>query len=188
MTRQRNDLWPEEDVEMLRDGWAKGLSAGQISRKFNGKYSRNAVIGKVHRLGLSGRGPSSTPRPPRNTRPRKYLSPSQRRLFSPRLSPRPDYTPQPRLAAELAEIKALPPIDPSLTVLRLTTYTCRFPIGEPDQAGFTFCGRTCDAEEPYCCDHTKLAYTPGRPRQRKPGEADRREWRERFATAEEAVA
>ena len=46
--------WTEERVEMLKQLWTDGLSASQIARKMGG-VTRNAVIGKVHRLGLSGR-------------------------------------------------------------------------------------------------------------------------------------
>src|SRR4026209_1674872 len=62
--------WTDERVELLKKLWADGLSASQIAAELGG-ITRNAVIGKVHRLGLSGRAksPSSTPPPPRQPRP-----------------------------------------------------------------------------------------------------------------------
>lgn len=159
--------WPDEPVQILRQRWTEGYSASQISRKLAEKgwrYSRCAVIGKVHRLGLCRRGASTRPI---YRKPTKRLSPSQRRKFSPRINPTPNYTPQPRLEAELRAIAALPPIDPTLDVLRLSAFTCRYPIGDPQDASFAFCGRTCDAEDSYCASHRRLCYQPAKPRARR---------------------
>ncbi|MGZ5850479.1 MAG: GcrA family cell cycle regulator, partial [Methyloceanibacter sp.] len=64
--------WNDERVELLKKLWAEGLSASQIASRLGG-VTRNAVIGKVHRLGLSGRATSSrsaSPRPRRVQAPR----------------------------------------------------------------------------------------------------------------------
>ena len=67
--------WTDERVELLKKLWAEGLSASQIAGRLGG-VTRNAVIGKVHRLGLSGRATSSrssSPRPRRATHvPRQH--------------------------------------------------------------------------------------------------------------------
>ena len=63
--------WTEERVELLKKLWSDGLSASQIAAEL-GNVTRNAVIGKVHRLGLSGRAKSAAqPAAPRNNAPRK---------------------------------------------------------------------------------------------------------------------
>ena len=70
--------WNDERVELLKKLWAEGLSASQIAGRLGG-VTRNAVIGKVHRLGLSGRATSprsASPRPRRNHVPRQNRSPS----------------------------------------------------------------------------------------------------------------
>lgn len=160
-------VWPDEPVQILRQRWVEGYSASQISRELTEKgwrYSRNACLGKIHRLGLCSRGASTRPI---YRKPTKRLSPSQRRKFSPRINPTPNYRPQPRLEAELRAIAALPPIDPTLDVLRLSAFTCRYPIGHPDREGFAFCGRTSDPEQPYCCEHRRLCYQPAKPRARR---------------------
>ena len=76
--------WTDERVELLKKLWAEGLSASQIAGRLGG-VTRNAVIGKVHRLGLSGRATSSrssSPRPRRTHVPRQHRTPSL--LFSTR--------------------------------------------------------------------------------------------------------
>jgi GcrA cell cycle regulator len=70
--------WTEERVSELKKLWAEGHSASQIAKKL-GAVTRNAVIGKVHRLGLSGRATPSRPvkRPPRLARPKPAPVPRQ---------------------------------------------------------------------------------------------------------------
>jgi GcrA cell cycle regulator len=68
--------WTDERVELLRKLWAEGLSASQIAAQLGG-VSRNAVIGKVHRLKLSSRGRSTAAAP--RTRRRPQCPPWSRR-------------------------------------------------------------------------------------------------------------
>src|SRR5207342_1846126 len=71
--------WTDERVEMLKKLWADGLSASQIAAELGG-ITRNAVIGKVHRLGLSGRAKSPSSAAPR---PRKPRAPHMLRVTRP---------------------------------------------------------------------------------------------------------
>lgn len=149
-------MWSEERTALLRKLWAEGLSASQIAKQLGGT-TRNAVIGKVHRLGLAGRATPSRPakRPVRH-RPASLIR-------APRFNPEKP----PKQGPDLAAIAALPPIDPALGVCGLTAFTCRYPIGNPDDPSFAFCGRTCNnIENPYCVQHQKLAYTPANKRRR----------------------
>src|SRR5437764_6386009 len=79
--------WTDERVETLKKLWLEGLSASQIAKQLGG-VTRNAVIGKVHRLGLAGRATPSRPakRPVRASRPR-IIGPSAPRMHMPRLTP-----------------------------------------------------------------------------------------------------
>src|SRR3954453_15613541 len=72
MTEAAN-AWTDERVERLKKLWSDGLSASQIAAELGGGVTRNAVIGKVHRLGLSGRGKGQAPAPPP---PRKPIRPA----------------------------------------------------------------------------------------------------------------
>lgn len=58
MTNMQKDRWPEADIQRLRQLWCQGLSAAQISQAFEGRYSRNGVCGKAHRMGLDKRNPA----------------------------------------------------------------------------------------------------------------------------------
>ena len=140
--------WTDERVELLKKLWLEGLSASQIAKQLGG-VTRNAVIGKVHRLGLSGRAtPSQPSRPtfktPRPPRPISHTTPR-------RLEPRPQPLPAPVYFVE----------EPgSATVLTLGAHMCKWPIGDPSSNDFTFCGRRASEEGPYCIDHARVAYAP----------------------------
>ena len=142
--------WTDERVELLKRLWQDGLSASQIAKQLGG-VTRNAVIGKVHRLGLSGRATPSKP---------------QRTVFK---APRPARPATPVLAAPRRIAEAAPPhtapvryVDErpgTATVLTLGAHMCKWPIGDPSQDNFTFCGRRSD-EGPYCHEHAEVAYQP----------------------------
>lgn len=148
--------WTDPRVETLTSLWRSGRSASQIAAELGG-VTRNAVIGKVHRLGLDARAKPSRPKSPKMMRP-----PHQQRPARPegvhhpistnpsadmnRLAPRPAHTPaheRPGCA----------------TLLTLTSRTCRWPIGDPTDIAFTFCGRT-TSTHPYCVEHSRVAFPP----------------------------
>jgi GcrA cell cycle regulator len=152
--------WTDERVALLTKLWADGLSASQIAAELGG-ITRNAVIGKVHRLGLSGRAKSPSSSSPR---PRKARSSGM--LRGPRSSMRGntalayDYEPEPE--PELIEI----PLEQRKTLLQLTDKTCRWPIGDPGSAEFFFCGGENANEQTYCAYHSRVAYQPMSDRRR----------------------
>ena len=132
--------WTDERVELLKKLWADGLSASQIAAELGG-VTRNAVIGKVHRLGLSGRAKSPSSSAPR---PRKARS-SGHMMRVPRASMRGntalayDYDVEPE--PELIEI----PLEQRKTLLQLNEKTCHWPVGDPGSSDFFFCGgRYCE--------------------------------------------
>ena len=135
--------WSEPRITTLRTLWLDGLSASQIAKQLGG-VTRNAVIGKVHRLGLSGRGAPSAPgrtariSPPRPARPRRaVVRPS--RVMAP---------PRPPVAASVTV-----PEGPGLVtdMARLAVHACKWPIGDPKSPDFSFCGRHADGR--YCVAH-----------------------------------
>jgi len=148
--------WTEDRVEILSKLWAEGLSASQIAKQLGG-VTRNAVIGKVHRLGLSGRAKPSRPvkRAPRATSTRaRTTKPATPRLPR-RVAPIP--APVPLEAKQLPDGKYA-------TILTITEHMCKWPIGDPSTSDFRFCGRGTDKAEPYCKAHAQLAYQPARRR------------------------
>jgi GcrA cell cycle regulator len=170
-------MWTDERVEMLKKLWADGLSASQVAKQLGG-VTRNAVIGKVHRLGLSGR---ATPSRPARPRPQTARMPGA-------LRGRPDPLVAERHPASLrdgeaqaeraeivrAEMQALEPGERT-TVLTLTEHTCKWPIGDPGRPGFHFCGRGAGSGSPYCAEHARLAYQPVQPRRNRERDRTRKD-------------
>ena len=150
--------WDEERVEQLKKLWAEGLSASQIASKMGG-VTRNAVIGKVHRLGLSGR---ATPAKPQ--RGRSFNEPK-------------DETTSPSLVDASSSQKNLI-ADPEFstpvvlaggdltTVATLKNNMCKWPVGDPASDEFHFCGQPAAPGKSYCAYHARMAFQPSH--QRKP--------------------
>jgi GcrA cell cycle regulator len=157
--------WTEERVEQLKTLWAAGFSASQIAAELGG-LTRNAVIGKVHRIGLPGRARTYTPRAPRERKRRSpQLARVERLRKAARLS-RPAVVDQPEL-----EVDALPefddtqiPLEQRCTLLQLTDCTCKYGVGDPLQPGFFFCGGTTFEGLPWCpCHALRVIETAARP-------------------------
>jgi GcrA cell cycle regulator len=151
--------WTEERVETLKKLWTEGHSASQIANELGG-VSRNAVIGKVHRLGLSGRATPSRPvkRPPALARPRRRATTPGPASATEETAPA-----APRGQKRRSEALAPLPLDDGETasILTLRETMCKWPIGDPADSNFAFCGRkaTCG---PYCAEHARIAFQPSR--------------------------
>lgn len=148
--------WTDKRVADLKKLWLDGFSASQIAKQLGG-VTRNAVIGKVHRLGLAGRKEPARPSAPR---PR---TPTPR---GPARAPRPVAPPSPPVEAVAAPA---PPPRPAVidlpgtaTIHTLGSHACKWPIGDPSTDEFSFCGRGSDDGHPYCVEHAKVAYQPAR--------------------------
>ena len=151
--------WTDERVEQLKKLWEGGLSASQIAAEL-GNVTRNAVIGKVHRLGLSGRAKSPTSAAPR---PRK-ARPAQHMMRVTRPVARGNTA-----LAHVFEVEAEPdpiahdnvvPMNQRLSLLELNEATCHWPIGDPSNPEFFFCGGKSLPGLPYCAHHSRIAYQP----------------------------
>ena len=140
--------WSETRVTTLSQLWRDGLSASQIAKQLGG-VTRNAVIGKVHRLGLSGRAAASAPaRAPRTATPRP-TRPRRVALAAPAV----------RKPPVLAFVPA--PEGPGLIgdMALLGAHVCKWPIGDPKSPDFSFCGRQADGR--YCAAHEQTGVRPG---------------------------
>jgi GcrA cell cycle regulator len=155
--------WTDERVATLKKLWLDGLSASQIAKQLGG-VTRNAVIGKVHRLGLSGRAAPSQPARP------VYKAPRPARVAAP--------TPAPVVQRRTVDAPVAPTLPSvlrqespgSATVLTLAAHMCKWPIGDPATEGFTFCGKGAQ-DGPYCDAHAQIAYQPQQAR-KKSGATD----------------
>lgn len=153
--------WTDERVEQLRKLWSQGFSASQVAAQLGG-VTRNAVIGKVHRLGLSGRAKvASAPRPrkvrPQQTHvtraPRHHMMRGNNAL-APMAYFEVAHEPEPEFIADII------PIGQRCSLVELTEATCHWPIGDPGKPDFFFCGGISIPGMPYCAYHVRVAYQP----------------------------
>ncbi|KCZ53618.1 GcrA cell cycle regulator [Hyphomonas beringensis] len=169
--------WTEERVSVLKKLWAEGHSASQIAKQLGG-VTRNAVIGKVHRLGLSGRATPSRPvkRPPRLARPKPRVMPDGSvKQAAPAAAETVEPSPAPVERAPADIMAPLPPLQQAdgepASILTLRDSMCKWPIGDPADPKFAFCGRKADCG-PYCAEHAKVAFQPARKRDTRKSQYD----------------
>lgn len=152
--------WTDERVETLKKLWAEGLSAAQIANKIGG-VTRNAVIGKVHRLGLSGRATPAKPQrgcaPRAVERDKETAAPPAPREDVKSVIPEPDFVAP--LVLESGD---------SATVATISNNMCKWPIGDPARDDFHFCGQTTLPGKSYCAYHARLAFQPPMRREARP--------------------
>lgn len=168
--------WTDERVELLRKLWSEGLSASQIAAQLGG-VSRNAVIGKVHRLKLSSRG-RATAAPARQKKTTQVTT-ATKTVSRPVTTTR-TVTASIGATALQAQFEVEPiarqylrpvenvvvPISRRLQLVQLNERTCKWPNGDPLSEDFNFCGNEAGESGPYCGYHSKIAFQPASERRR----------------------
>lgn len=160
-------VWNEETIRHLKDLWAEGHSTAEIGRRLG--VSKNAIVGKAHRLELDAR-----PSPIRRdiVRPESARLPVAQRPNVPTLPPLASASSQPAPAANVQPLRRpepvpakVPPAPPApvirpiaATPVRRSAPSCCWPIGEPGTRDFRFCDDASMPGKPYCEEHAKLAY------------------------------
>jgi len=170
--------WTDERVELLKKLWSDGLSASQIAGEL-GSVTRNAVIGKVHRLGLSGRAKNPGPAgsAPRSNAPRKAptrtpshpMNGGHAGMTRGANALAPQYAPEAEAEAQAAPAPSedvVIPFSERVTIMDLREYMCRWPMGDPTTPEFRFCGGRSQTGMPYCSHHARIAYQPAADRRR----------------------
>lgn len=175
--------WTDERVEMLKKMWGEGQSASQIAKELGG-VTRNAVIGKVHRLGLSNRATSTTkaepkakPAPKTEAKTKATAKPAEpasqaaepavprtipaRKQIIPAGQPLPPQPSANEISPEaLAKVSEIEKKAKRLTLMELTERTCKWPVGDPATEDFWFCGLPVQQGKPYCEAHVGVAFQP----------------------------
>lgn len=178
--------WTDERVELLKKMWGEGQSASQIAKELGG-VTRNAVIGKVHRLGLSNRAGSGASAPKAEAKTKAAPKAEAKPKPTPRAEPVKPAEPAPEAKTALPARKQiipagqpLPPqpsaneISPEalakvseiekkarrISLMELTERTCKWPVGDPATADFWFCGLPVQQGKPYCEAHVGVAFQP----------------------------
>ncbi len=158
--------WTDDRIDLLKAHWEAGMTASQIADVLGQGVSRNAVIGKAHRLGLEAR-----PSPVKVTEAAAAVIEAVvaaaegvvEGLVASTPTPRPAPKRAPRTAAMAKPVRT--------TLLDLNEKVCKWPIGHPGETDFHFCGKPAQASFPYCSEHCAIAYQaqlPRRDRSRPP--------------------
>ena len=132
--------WTYERIEKLKRLWDEGLTASRIAAEL-GEVTRNAVIGKAHRLGLSGRMASKSKNNGISIIRKKKINISK--------------------SQKVVDISPIidEPMNPT-SFQNIKDGLCRWPLGEPEEIDFMFCGRNTNEGFVYCQAHHKQAYQP----------------------------
>ena len=131
--------WTHERIEQLKKLWEAGYTASNIATELGG-ITRNAVIGKAHRLGLSGRMKSKSKA--------SSVSIVRKRKI-----------PVNKNSKIIELTTSVEPMNPT-SFADIKDGLCRWPLGEPEDLDFKFCGRKCAEGMIYCTEHHSLAYQP----------------------------
>ena len=143
--------WTDEMVESLRQMWVEGLTATEIAKKLG--VSKNSIVGKVHRLCLTAR-PS-----PIKKKDEEINEQEAKNTPQPVEQPTVVVKATPK-AKSVAEPKEVSPkdVDGKTRLVDLDSHTCRWPIGDPRDEDFCFCGKKVRAGQTYCDEHSTMAY------------------------------
>ena len=137
--------WTEEKVEKLRELWGKGNTASQIAEIIGG-LSRNAIIGKAHRLNLSAKVKNRISSSNQNNKSTFIENNVQRKSRKSKFK-------------SLIIEKDFEPENPK-QLEELTEDVCKWPIGHPNEKSFYFCGRSSLKDFSYCKLHMLYAFAP----------------------------
>jgi GcrA cell cycle regulator len=157
--------WTQDREDLLKKLHGEGLSASQIASRITSTgftCTRNAVIGKANRMGLTGGDkPRRSTRSPRKRKPK--VGGAINLVFGGRKSAKlfleaEPFTPGPEIVIPLAERKS---------IATLAENDCRWPIGDPQHADFHFCGKDKVPGLVYCAHHARRAYQPPEVRKRR---------------------
>jgi GcrA cell cycle regulator len=175
--------WTPDNIEKLKALWNDGFSCSQIATEIGPWCTRSAVIGKIHRLGLTERvkrsaNPAtrskkiaSTATPARNADAWRDAQVAQKKSIGRQLPLRAGETAsRTKSTPTLVVDTAAAPQSRFVTLLDLDIHSCRWPIGEPcDLETFRYCGAPhadMSAGRPYCPHHTRIATGAGTPSER----------------------
>jgi GcrA cell cycle regulator len=151
--------WTDARVEQLKALFDAGMSCKEIAGEMGG-VTRNGIIGKIHRLGLSGIRPKPKSGPREPSVARKHQGIASAVIYKARRK-----SPLPEPHIELYVEPEPPPADDitlaqRCTIVDLNDDRCRFPCGDPASADFFFCGAATRGAPPYCAHHARVAYQP----------------------------
>ncbi len=159
--------WTDEMVNQLREMWKEGLTTGEIGKRLG--VSKNSIVGKVHRLGLSGR-PSPIKKKEDNnstTTPAQPVAEVEKKTTTKEKTEKKVTKTQVAPKEEKEEVvETIKPQELNKSkhhhgktmLTDLDNHTCRWPIGDPKDENFHFCGKKVRLGQTYCDEHANIAY------------------------------
>ena len=150
-------VWTDEAVEELKKMWDKGMTTGQIAKALN--VTKNSIIGKVHRLCLTAR-PSpikkSTDKTEKKAAPQKQVKETKKEVQKETAKPISKKEKAPVAEQEKKPIQVVE--ETNIPLVKLDNHTCRWPMGDPRDEDFCFCGKRIRTGQTYCEEHAAVAY------------------------------
>lgn len=147
-------IWTDDVVEELKKMWDRGMTTGQIAKALN--VTKNSIIGKVHRLCLTAR-----PSPIKKVSSKSESKPSPNIKRSKAVKDtKIDKAEGKSLSQEspLDLSASLPVEETNIPLVKLDNHTCRWPLGDPRDDDFCFCGKRVKTGQTYCEEHAAIAY------------------------------
>jgi len=140
--------WTNEMIDKLKQMWKKGSTTNEIAKELG--VSKNSIIGKVHRLNLTARpSPIKKKEKPVTQAPATTSVTNSKDTKSQKITVNP--------------IEVTAHNNTCLKLSELDSHTCRWPIGDPKDDNFCFCGKKVRAGQTYCDEHSAIAYVkPGK--------------------------
>ena len=173
-------VWTEETVEELKKMWDKGMTTGQIAKALN--VTKNSIIGKVHRLCLTARpSPIKKSATPKNTDAEdkktttkakktcktstKNEKPAENKVED-KVETKVEKKVEKAVKEKTVATKEVKPAEASpkfveetnIPLVKLDNHTCRWPLGDPKDNDFCFCGKRIKTGQTYCEEHAAVAY------------------------------
>ena len=162
-------IWTDEAVEELKKMWDKGMTTGQIAKVLN--VTKNSIIGKVHRLCLTARPspikkssnsekkdtkPAKTEKIEKTEKAEKNEKTTKIKTATPKAEKVKETTINKKEEITKVETPAVEELN--IPLVKLDNHTCRWPLGDPRDEDFCFCGKKIRTGQTYCEEHSAIAY------------------------------
>ena len=148
-------IWTDEAVEELRKMWDRGMTTGQIAKALN--VTKNSIIGKVHRLCLTAR-PSPIKKVSNNTTPKVPNPEKNKPVAKEETKANIEKNVTSVNIKEMEIDKRYDTEETNIPLVKLDNHTCRWPLGDPRDDDFCFCGKKIKTGQTYCEEHAAIAY------------------------------
>lgn len=152
-------IWTDEVVEELKKMWDRGMTTGQIAKALN--VTKNSIIGKVHRLCLTAR-PSPIKKNPRAGKEKKVKK-EQAATIEKNVKKATETPSKPAKETKAKSTNTETTHQCNVPLVKLDNHSCRWPMGDPRDDDFCFCGKKIRTGQTYCEEHAAIAYVkPGK--------------------------